>query len=580
MSKNAPLYEVRHIRNLKEMLAQSISIWSDSPAFLTKPVRGEPYVPVSYRSYGEDVDRIGTALLGRGLGRGAAVAILSETRYEWYVSYLAVLNGEAIIVPLDKELPGEELRNLLERAHVRAIFVSPQQLPKLLPLLPDLDELEIVIHLGDEEPGFTAEQAPRQTFVSFTELMEEGRQALAEGDESFARVEIDPEEMRVILFTSGTTARSKGVMHNHRSLCKNLMAMCQMTDVHHPDVALSVLPLHHTYECTCGFLCQLYRGNAVAECEGLRYITKNMAEAKATIILVVPLMLEAFHKRIWSAIRADEKKARKVAFALRLSRFLRRIGIDIRKKLFAQIHENFGGALRMLISGGAAINPQVLADMEDFGFIAIQGYGLTECAPILALNRDIYSKHESAGLPLPGVDVKVLDPDENGIGEFAARGENLMLGYYEDPERTAEALVDGWFHTGDYGYIDEDGFVIITGRKVNVIVTKNGRNIFPEELEALLNRSEYVLESVVSGKPGRDGDQIVAVEIYPNHEAISARLGIAEPTEEQILELLRIAVREVNSQMPSYKAIRDISIRDREFTKNTSRKIVRDHAKR
>ncbi|MDI9468831.1 MAG: AMP-binding protein [Bacillota bacterium] len=578
MSKNAPLYEVRKIRDLKEMLAQSVSTWADAPAFLTKPVRGEPYVPVSYRSYAQDVDCVGTALLGRGIGRGAAVAILSETRYEWYVSYLSVLNGEAIIVPLDKELPGEELRSLLDRAHVRAIFVSPQQLPKLLPLLPELKELDLVILMGDE--AAKTDEPVKQSFISFADLREEGRQALADGDKSFANVKIDPEEMRVILFTSGTTARSKGVMHNHRSLCKNLMAMCQMTDVHHPDVALSVLPLHHTYECTCGFLCQLYRGNTVAECEGLRYITKNMAEAKATIILVVPLMLEAFHKRIWSAIRADEKKAKKVAFGLRLSRFLRRFGIDIRRKLFAQIHENFGGAMRMLISGGAAIDPQVLADMEDFGFIAIQGYGLTECAPILALNRDIYSKHESAGLPLPGVDVKVLDPDENGIGEFAARGENLMLGYYEDPERTAEALVDGWFHTGDYGYIDEDGFLIITGRKVNVIVTKNGRNIFPEELEALLNRSEYVLESVVSGKPGRDGDQIVAVEIYPNHEAIAAKLGIAEPTEEQILELLRVAVREVNSQMPSYKAIRDISIRSTEFTKNTSRKIVRDHAKR
>ena len=332
--KHAPLYEVREIRDLKDMLAQSVEIYGGETAFLTKPVTGQPYVPVTYRQYSDDVARLGMALLGLGLRRGSSVAILAETRYEWYVSYLAITNGEAVVVPLDKELQAEETRGLLSRAHCAALICSRPQYEKVRPILDGLEELRLVILMdGIDEPKEGEEAPARQQLLAYDDVLQRGQAALDAGDRSFLDAEIDPEEMRILLFTSGTTDLAKGVMHNHRSICINLMAMCQMTYVGHPDVALSVLPLHHTYECTCGFLCQIYRGNAIAQLEGLRHITKNLEESGTTLILVVPLIMEAFHKRIWSAIRKDPKQEKKVRFALKLSRGLRRVGIDVRRKL-------------------------------------------------------------------------------------------------------------------------------------------------------------------------------------------------------------------------------------------------------
>ena len=341
------------------------------------------------------------------------------------------------------------------------------------------------------------------------------------------------------------------------------------------DVFLSVLPVHHTYECTCGFLCQVYRGSAVAQCEGLRYITKNMQECKATIILVVPLMLEMFHRAIMKKAKADKKTARKFMFGMNLSRNLRKIGIDKRRSLFKAVHENFGGSLRLIISGGAGIDPQILKDMQDIGIHCIQGYGLTECAPILALNRDVDFNNKAAGLPLPGVDVKIIDKDENGIGEILGKGPNVMLGYYENTEATAGAIDnDGYYHTGDLGYLDPDNFVIITGRKKNVIISKNGKNIFPEEIEMLLAKSAFVTESLISGDDDGKGDIIVTAVIFPNMEAVQARIG-EKPELSAVQKLIDEEVKKVNQQMVSYKHIRKVVIRDTEFEKTTSKKIKR-----
>ncbi len=570
MKKNAPLYEVRPIRDLKDMLRQSAELYSTSTAFLTKPVKLAPYKPVSYKQYADDVNRLGTALLSMGLGSGSAVAIIAETRYEWYVSYLGILNGAAIVIPMDKELTDEETAAMLRRANVNAIIYSDSQTKKVNKIKADLPELKYCI----------AMDATEDNDLSFGELIDRGDRLLASGDRAFLDHEIDPEEMRILLFTSGTTAKSKAVMHNHRSVCANLQAMCQMLYIGPNDVALSVLPIHHTYECTCGFLCQIYRGTTIAQCEGLRYITKNMQESQTTLILVVPLMVEAFHKRIWSTIKASEETHKKVNTGLKLTRFLLKLRIDLRRKIFDQIHQTFGGKLRMIIAGGAAIDPGILQGMQDFGFPCVQGYGLTECAPILALNRDVYYKNESAGLPLRGVDVKVIDADENGIGEFIAKGPNLMLGYYGDPELTEEAIVDGYYHTGDLGYIDEDGFLIITGRKKNVIVTKNGKNIFPEEIEFYLNRNDEITESLVYGEQDSSGDWIVLAQIVPDMDAVKLALGKEDPTEEEIRKLLQAKVRETNHQMQAYKAIRDFTVRDTELPKNTSRKILRNYAEK
>jgi long-chain acyl-CoA synthetase len=412
---------------------------------------------------------------------------------------------------------------------------------------------------------------------SFWPFLEKGKKLLLEGNRKFLDAPINPDEMTILLFTSGTTDKSKAVMLSQRNVCVNLEGMCSMLYIGPGDVFLSVLPLHHTYECTCGFLCQVYRGSTVAQCEGLRYIVQNMKESKVTMILVVPLMLEMFHRAIMKKAKADKKTTRKFLFGIKLCRTLRKVGIDKRRKIFHAVHDNFGGYLRMIVSGGAGIDPQILQDMQDMGIHCVQGYGLTECAPILGLNRDVDYNNRAAGLPLPGVEVRIIDKDEDGIGEIIGKGPNVMLGYYENEEAT-KACIDeeGFFHTGDLGYLDANNFIIITGRKKNVIISKNGKNIFPEEIESLLSRSPFVVESLVSGQDDGKEDVVVTAEIFPNMEAVQAELG-ENPEASVILSLMEKEVRIVNEQMVPYKHVRKVKVRDSEFDKTTSKKIKRTY---
>lgn len=566
--KNIPLYEVRKVNDLRDMLHQSVKIFRDKTAFMIKKVRGEAYTNVTYKEFSEDVDAFGTALVNLS-GIGSRVAILSETRYEWYVTYMATTNGTGIVVPLDKELPKQEIANLLNRSHSDVIvFSSSKQ--------------SIVNEIKDQVPSVkhyicmdTVEDRGNEHY--FFSMLEKGKALLAEGNRDFVDAPINAEEMTVLLFTSGTTAKSKAVMLSQRNICINLQGMSSMTYIDPSDVFLSVLPIHHTYECTCGFLCPIYRGAAIAQCEGLRYITQNMKESKATVILAVPLMLEMFHRAIMKKAKADKKMERKFNFGIGLTRFLRKIGIDKRKKIFHAVHDGFGGKLRLLISGGAGIDPKILEDMQDMGFLCIQGYGLTECAPILALNRDVDFNNRAAGLPLPGVDIQIVDKDENGIGEIIGKGPNIMLGYYEDEAATKEAIDEnGYFHTGDLGFMDENSFVIITGRKKNVIISKNGKNIFPEEIESLLSRSPYVAESLVTGEDDNREDIIVTATIFPNAEEITKKFG-ENPDPDAVQALLDEECDKVNEMLVSYKHIRRVVVRDTEFEKTTSKKIIRKY---
>ena len=373
---------------------------------------------------------------------------------------------------------------------------------------------------------------------------------------------------------------SKAVMLNHRNICINLQAMCQMLYIGPDDIFLSVLPLHHTYECTCGFLCPVYRGATVAVCEGLRHITKNMQESKVTIMLAVPLMLELFYKRIMKSATSDPKLAKKFRLGLKISGFLRKIGIDKRKKLFAKVHDNFGGHLRMLIAGGAAIDPAIIAGLRDLGLESVQGYGLTECAPILALNRDVDYKDNATGLPLPGVEIKIIEPDENGIGEIVGRGPNVMMGYFENEEATKEAIdSEGYFHTGDLGYQDKDGFVIITGRKKNVIIAKNGKNIFPEEIEFKLLQNDLIAECLVSGREDEAGETIVRADIFPNEEKVREIFGDIPLDSKDVRDAIDQIIRSVNHGMVTYKYIREFDLRPTEFEKTSSKKIKRTYTK-
>jgi long-chain acyl-CoA synthetase len=563
--KQFPLYDVRKISDLRDMLDQSAALYADKPAFLVKPQKGGDYAPVTYSRFQDDVRALGTAFLSLDL-KGGRVAVIGENRYEWCVTYLAAVNGVAVIVPLDKELPTSEIQNLLLRSKADAVVFSGGRRADLESIRAEIPSLRLMIGMDEAED--------RPGVLSYAELLKKGAAAFAAGDRAFQDLPIDAEAMSMLLFTSGTTSDSKAVMLSHLNVCINLQAMCSMLYIN-DDVFLSVLPLHHTYECTCGFLCQIYRGNVVAFCEGLRHIAKNLKESHATKMLVVPLMLESMLKKIWQGAAADPKKLKKLKMGVRISNFLRVFGIDLRLKLFAPVHEMFGGKLRMFISGGAPIDPKVMNGLRDLGFQCLQGYGLTECAPILALNRDVAFKDESAGLPLPGVDVRIDAPDEKGIGEICGRGPNIMLGYYENEEATREALQGGWFHTGDLGYLDKDGFVIITGRKKNVIVTKNGKKIFPEEVESLLGRSPYILESMVYGLEEADGETLVAAEIFPDMEMIRQDHPDQELDEKAIRAILAEEVRKVNHMLVKYKYVRQFDVRNEEFVKTTTKKIKR-----
>lgn len=556
MAKKKTLYEVRPITDLRDMLHQSITWRGDHAAFLVKSKETQAYSPISYRKLGNDMDALGTELLHLGLG-GKHIAIISENRYEWAVSYLSVVNGVGVVVPIDRELPPNEMEGLLRRAEVSAVLYSEKYKKVLHDMADRLPALQYLIGMDGEQPG------------DFPQLISEGCKKLQQGDRSYLDRPIDTEVMSVLLFTSGTTDVAKGVMLSQRNICNNLMNMCKQIRILETDIFLSVLPLHHTYECTCGFLAPLYCGSAIAYCEGLRHIQKNMAESHATLMLGVPLLFETMYKRILAQAKKSGME-KKMKTAIRINHLTKRFGLDLSQKLFASVRDAFGGSVRLFISGAAAVDPSVAAGFRDFGILFLQGYGLTECSPIVGVNRDVAYRDTSAGMLLSNMELRIEEPNEEGIGEIVVRGGNIMMGYYQNPKATAEALTDGWFHTGDLGYCDKDGFIYITGRKKSMILTANGKNVYPEELEGYLNQQPEILESVVYGADNEQkGDTEICAEIVPDFTFFE---GADDQT---IVDAIEAVVRRINEPLPIYKKIRKVHIRKEEFEKTTTRKIKR-----
>lgn len=564
--KNIPLYEVREINDLRDLLVSSTKLYGEKAAFLVKKDGSEDYSPISFNHFYDDVISFGTALTDMGL-KGKRVAVIGENRYEWLVAYMAAVNGVGVVVPIDRMLPENEIESALKRSKASAVVFSNYNKEFILNILKRERIVEFAIGMDYDSDS--------EGVLSYRTVLEKGRQSLKAGNRSYLDAEIDKNAFGILLFTSATTDKAKAVMLSHNNIAQNLMAMSKMINIKPDDVFLSVLPIHHTYECTCGFMCAFYRGATIAICEGLRHITKNMKESKTTVLIAVPLILETMYKKIWEQA-AKSGLDKKLKTGIKISNLSKKFGIDITKKLFAQVHDSFGGNVRLLISGAAGIDPDVSKGFRDLGLKVVQGYGLTECSPILALNRDVDFKDDAAGLPLSGVDIIIMDANEEGIGEIVARGPNVMLGYYDDEEATKHAIIDGWFHTGDLGFIDSDGFVHITGRKKNVIVTKNGKNIYPEEIETLLCKSPYIKECIISGKDDpKDGDMVVFATIVPDYEVIEMEFALNPLTEEQIHDLVQKAVKEVNKRLVIYKHIRDFDIRKEEFEKTTTRKIKR-----
>jgi long-chain acyl-CoA synthetase len=560
------LYEVRQIKDLRDLIQQSAEIYGEKAAFLTKPKDSPDYVPILYKQFKKDIDALGTALIHLGL-KGKKIVVIGENRYEWGTSYLAVVNGTGIVVPLDKELPANEIENLIKRAEADAIIFSGTVAHHIQQISGNVSSVRYFIGMDIEKD--------EGAFLSYRSVLEKGRSLLEEGNRDFLDATIDGDGLSILLFTSGTTDKAKAVMLSHHNIVENLMNMCAMLYIDDKDIFLSILPIHHTYECTCGFLCQMYRGCTVAFCEGLRHIVKNLKESRCTILNGVPLVFESIYKQLMSAAAKKPGGLKKLKFGLALSNTLRKIGIDIRKKLFHEVHEGLGGHIRLFISGAAAIDPKVSKGFRDMGISLVQGYGLTECSPIVALNRDCCYKDDAAGLPLPNLEVAIDNPGSDGIGEIKCKGPSVMLGYYQDEEATKEVIRDGWFYTGDLGFIDKDGFVHITGRKKNVIVTQNGKNVYPEEIETLLNRVPYIKESLVYGKEDESGDTSVCAIIVPNHEKINEDIANNTAPGANAEEIIAKEIKNINKQLVTYKYVKDFELREEEFIKTTTKKIKR-----
>ena len=561
----------RPITDLKHMLNTSVELYGDNVAFRQRFEKDKPFREITYREALDTVNGLGTALIAHGL-KGKRISVIGENCYQWATSYLAAVCGTGVVVPLDKELSAEELKQLIIEADVSAVLFAKKYEKMFKEMMASGDTgLEMLVNFSP------ADQCGEGVF-SWESLVEEGKKLVESGDRSFIDAEIYADEMSVLLFTSGTTGIAKGVMLSHRNICEDLMSAPTILNVNTWDIFFSVLPVHHTYECTCGFLMPLYKGASIAYCEGLKYIVKNLAEVQPTMILAVPLIFESLYNNIMKNVRKQGKEGlvRKV---LALNKVTKKVGLDLNKLLLKDILKVFGGRMRVLISGGAAIDPAILEFFNDLGFISVQGYGLTECAPMAALNPDRhkYMRNSSVGHLLPGMEVKIEDKNEDGIGEICVKGPNVMLGYYNMPEETAKVIKDGWFHTGDLGYVDDEEFIYITGRKKNVIITANGKNVFPEELEYYLGRSTMVSESMVWAQEDESGqDTVIVATIKPDMEEVEAAIGKdAAGDADQVEKLLWTEVDKINENLPFFKKIKKITVRREEFEKTTGKKIKR-----
>ena len=563
MKYKRKLYDSDKINDFRELVKRYSDKYSNEIAFEYKETpSSKDHIKITYSQFASDIKSLGTALINTGLSK-KKVAIISPNRYEWCVSYLAITTSDMVVVPLDRALPNNEIEDLIIRSKAEAVIFDKKYSEVFSKLAKEkISNLSYFICM-DNIDGFT----------TYSSLIQKGHSLLVNGDTKYDNVVIDNKKMSIMLFTSGTTSISKAVALSQSNICEDIYALAQMTDIRKEDTFLSFLPLHHTFESTCTFLYGTFSGITVAFCDGLKYVQKNLAEFKVTGFVCVPLMLEIMYKKIKKGIE-EQGKAKLVATMSKISNGLLKIGIDIRRKVFKQILDNLGGKLRILIAGGAAMSKDAIQGFLDLGINLLQGYGLTETSPVVAGENDKCKRCGSVGFPLPGINVKIANPDKDGIGEIAVQSPTVMLGYVDNPEATNEVLKDDWFYTGDLGYFDKDGFLFITGRKKDVIVLKNGKNIFPEEIEILINKLHYVSESMVFGRPLEDGDYKICAKIVYNKEVVNEMFpNISESDlHEKVWEDIK---ENVNHKMPAYKYIREIILTDAPLIKTTTQKVKR-----
>ena len=546
------LYKYIEITDLKDMLKKSGEKYGEKIAYKIR--QENEYKEITHSEVRKMVDGLGTKLIDMGL-KDKRIAVIGENRYEWEIAYLSIVCGTGTVVPLDKSLPENELESLIERSKAEAIICSQKYVEIL-----KKTKLKYIISMDLENDN--------DGIISQKRLISEGIQLVKSGDTSFTNAKIDNEKMSIMLFTSGTTSISKAVALSHKNICSNLMDISSILDVNSSDVFLSFLPLHHVFECTVGFLFSLYVGAETVFCDGIRHIPENLAEYKVSVMASVP----AIYERLFKIIKKHLEKQGKVEQILKDEEKYKDSSMEKKKEVFKEIHDLLGGNIKLFISGAASLDPSIEEKFRRLGFNMVQGYGLTETSPVVAIGNKKYHKTGSIGKCVPSDEVKLLDINKDGIGELAVKGPNVMLEYYENKEATEKVLKDGWFQTGDLARIDEEGYIFICGRKKSVIVLKNGKNIFPEEMETLINKEDGVEESFIFGKPiSKDPNDIkIFVKIVYNKESFEGK------TETEIKEYFNEKIKSINKTMPHYKAIRGIIISDKPLIKTTTNKIKRE----
>ena len=556
------IYKCLEIKNLKDMLKKSGEKYGEKNAYKIRLEKNK-YKTYTHKDVRQMINYLGTRLIDLGL-KNKRIAVIGENRYEWEIAYLSIVCGTGIVVPLDKSLPQNELEKVIERSGVEAIFYSEKYTDILKTIVGrGIGNLKTLISMDLKHHT--------EGIYSQNELISEGKKLVENGNKSFIDATIDNEKMSIMLFTSGTTSDSKIVALSHKNLVSNLMDIASSLDINSSDVFLSFLPLHHVFECTVGFLFSLYVGAETVFCDGIRYIVDNLKEYKVSVMASVP----AIYERIFKIIRREIAGSNNLEEILENEEKYKKSSMEEKKKVFKDIHDMLGGNIKLLISGAASLDKEIEEKYRNLGLNLVQGYGLTETSPVIGIGTNKYHKVGSIGKTVPSVEAKVVDCNKEGIGELIVKGPNIMIGYYQNEEATKKAIVDGWFYTGDLARIDEEGYIFICGRKKNVIVLKNGKNIYPEEMENLINKIEGVEESFIYGKQlssDKENIKIYAKIVY-DEEVVKNAYKVQ--SKEEIHKEIANKIREINSLMPKYKAIRGFSLTKEPLIKTTTNKLKR-----
>lgn len=558
------MLKVGDLKTLKDIIVKKCEEYASNVAFLEKNKVTKKFEEITYAKLKEDTMSLATALVSKYKLQGKKVAVIGENSYRWYVSYLAATTGVGVVVPLDKELPANEIENLLNRSKAGCIIYSSKKEDIIFEIKKKVSKDIVYINMDKAKSD--------KESLSLLEVIEQGKKYIAEGDTSYMSYEYSPEEFKILLFTSGTTAQSKGVMLSHKNVISVLEGAPGLLKVNEKDRFFSVLPMHHIYESIVGSMYPLVNGASVAICTGLRYVSQELQETSPSIIVGVPLLLEHMYNKIAKTIKAQGKEEL-VSKMTKLTDSLGAIGYKLKKVVFKQVHSALGGRLRTVLVSAAPVPKELVVNFEAFGFNVLQGYGLSETAPVVAGTPE---KNRVAGTvgTASNCEIKLDNPDEKGVGEILVKGNNVMLGYFEDEEATKEAIIDDWFHTGDLGYFDEKGNLIITGRCKSVIVTPNGKNIFPEEIENEINKFPEIKECLVFGEETKD-DTIISAVVTLDDEYLKEKYGKNIPDIGKIKEVVWEKIKELNKKMVSYKAVKNLKIRTTDFAKTTTMKIKR-----